>query len=333
LEPIFVGGVTVSNATLHNIDELHRKDVRVGDTVIVRRAGDVIPEVVGVIKGRRPRRTSTVELPKSCPECESPVIRIEGEAVARCSGGWLVCGAQRREAVRHFASRQAMDIEGLGVELIQQLVAIERIKTVADIFDLSLEELAALDRMGKISAQNILDSIEACKQTSFRRFLFALGIREVGEATAGNLAKSFSSIDELISASEEDLQEVPDVGPIVASHIHNFFHNSANVNVVRKLVGQGIHWEVQTPAERGSLPLDGKSIVITGTLSGMSRTEAKSRLEALGAKVTGSVSGTTDFLLAGDNPGSKLEKAKDLGVAVVAESIVDWISSWSFQHE
>lgn len=316
LKPVFVGGVTVSNATLHNIDDLHRKDVRVGDTVIVRRAGDVIPEVVSVVTERRPKGADKIGLPETCPECGSPVARPEGEAVARCTGGWVTCHAQRREALRHFTSRQAMDIEGFGIELIQQLVEKDMVRTPADLYRLSDDDFQGLERMGEKSAAKLIAALEASKSTTFARFLFALGIREVGEATAGNLARAFVSVDDLIAATEEDLQEIPDIGPIVAGHIHEFFRQPENVAIVRALLDEGINWPAPAATQTENLPLAGKRVVITGTLEGMTRSEAKERLEALGAKVTSSVSRSTDIVVAGENPGSKVDKARELGVVV-----------------
>ena len=320
LEPVFVGGVTVSNATLHNIDELHRKDVRVGDTAIVRRAGDVIPEVVSVVEARRPKRTRTVKLPKTCPVCGSLVVRDEGEAVARCSGG-LYCAAQRAESLKHFVSRRAMDIEGLGAELIEQLLAAGQIETPADIYALDAERVAALERMGEKSAANLMQAIEVSKATTLQRFLYALGIRLVGEATAAALASHFGNLDAIVTASEEALLEVPDVGPIVAARIRQFFAEKHNLDVVRKLQERGVHWESFEPStasvEPG--PLADKTFVLTGTLSVMTRDEAKSRIQALGGKVTGSVSKKTNFVVHGEKPGSKLAKAQKLGVETLEE--------------
>ena len=320
LEPVFVGGVTVSNATLHNMDELHRKDVRVGDTVIVRRAGDVIPEVVSVIADRRPKGARKVRAPRKCPVCGSSVIREGDEAVARCTGG-LFCAAQRAEALKHFVSRRALDIDGLGAKLIEQLVAIDRIKTPADLFTLTKDELIQMERMGEKSADNLLASIETSKQTTLSRFLFGLGIREVGEATASSLAAHYGKLDTVMSADEEALQEVPDVGPVVASRIHHFFSEAHNQEVIRRLVDAGITWDEAEPVIRASDgALAGKTFVLTGTLTGMNRNEAKDRILAAGGKVTGSVSKRTDFLVAGDKAGSKLTKAQNLGINVLNES-------------
>jgi len=319
LEPVFVGGVTVSNATLHNIDELRRKDVRVGDTVIVRRAGDVIPEVMQVITERRPADAQVIELPANCPVCGSDVVRPEGEAVARCVGG-LYCAAQRKEALRHFASRKAMDIVGLGTKLIDQLVDQNLVHTPADLFSLSQESLESLERMGAKSAEKLLESLQTSKQTTLAKFLFSLGIREVGEATAGSLAMHFGDLEKIASADDEALQEVPDVGPVVAAHIRAFFAEDHNREVIDALLASGISWpQPPRPPEPASTPLGGKTFVITGTLENMTREEASTRLVALGAKVTGSVSKSTDFLVAGAKAGSKLAKAESLGVAVLSE--------------
>jgi DNA ligase (NAD+) len=320
LKPVFVGGVTVSNATLHNIDELHRKDVRVGDTVIVRRAGDVIPEVAGVILDRRPKGVRRVQLPKRCPVCESHVEREEGETVARCTGG-LFCAAQRAEALKHFVSRRALDIEGFGAKLVEQLVAADRVKTPADIFQLSAEELGQLERMGEKSAENLMASIQASKSTTLARFLFALGIREVGEATAASVASHFGRLANVISASNEDLQSVADVGPVVATRIKTFFEEQHNLDVIVRLQESGVNWPESDPiqpSEDGAL--FGKTFVITGTLPTMTRDEAKETIQAAGGKVTGSVSSKTDFLVAGEKAGSKLAKAEKLEVTVLDEA-------------
>jgi len=317
LEPIFVGGVTVSNATLHNMDELYRKDVRVGDTVIVRRAGDVIPEVVRVIKKKGARRKAKIKMPQKCPVCGSKVVRIEDEAVARCTGG-LYCEAQRSEALKHFVSRRALDIEGLGSKLIEQLVAIGRIKTPADIFNLDRDELIEMERMGEKSADNLLKSIEKSKETTLSRFLYGLGIREVGEATASALASFYGKLEAIMGAQEEELQNVPDVGPIVASRIRAFFNESHNAEVIQRLRDSGVHWKDSKPATTTTVgALAGKTFVLTGTLSGMTRDEAKDRIQALGGKVTGSVSKKTDFVVYGDNPGSKFTKAQKLAVDTI----------------
>ena len=319
LKPVFVGGVTVSNATLHNIDELHRKDVRVGDTVIIRRAGDVIPEVVSVIANRRPNGTRRVQLPKKCPVCGSAVSRDDGEAVARCTGG-LYCSAQRSEALKHFVSRKAMDIEGLGAKLIEQLVAADRIHTPADIFQLTKEELSAMERMGEKSAENLVESIEESKSTSLARFLFALGIREVGEATALALAGYFGKLESIMAATEEQLEEVPDVGPVVASRIRVFFAETHNVDVINRLRDSGVHWKDTEPQKVSTDgPLSGKTFVLTGTLSHMTRDQAKEEIQKRGGKVTGSVSKKTDFVIYGEKAGSKLTKATSLEVETLDE--------------
>jgi DNA ligase (NAD+) len=320
LKPVFVGGVTVSNATLHNIDELHRKDVRVGDTVIVRRAGDVIPEVVSIIASRRPKRTRKVQLPEKCPVCGSAVLRVEGEAVARCTGG-LFCSAQRAQSLKHFVSRRAMDIEGLGAKLIDQLVALGRVETPADIYQLEKEELENMERLGEKSAENLIEAIGLSKATTLTRFLFALGIREVGEATAAALATHFGKLSSIMKASEEELTTVPDVGPIVASRIRAFFDEPHNRDVIERLQKSKITWPEHEPrqvAEDG--PLSGKTFVLTGTLTGMTRDEAKQRIVEHGGKVSGSVSKKTDFVVYGDKPGSKLTKARELEVDTLDES-------------
>ena len=319
LEPVFVGGVTVSNATLHNMDELHRKDVRIGDTVIVRRAGDVIPEVVKIVPERRPKRTRIVKAPDKCPVCDSAVVREEGEAVARCTGG-LFCAAQRAEALKHFVSRRALDIDGLGAKLIEQLVAVDRIQTPADLYGLSRDELIEMERMGEKSADNLLAAIEKSKQTTLSRFLYGLGIREVGEATAGSLATHYGKLDAIVAADEASLQDVPDVGPVVASRIRHFFGEPHNRDVIQRLLDAGLTWPESEPV---AIPADGalvgKTFVLTGTLSGMTRNEAKDRIVAAGGKVTGSVSKKTDFLVAGDKAGSKLTKAQNLQVTILNE--------------
>ncbi len=318
LEPVFVGGVTVSNATLHNMDEIERKDIRIGDTVFVRRAGDVIPEVVRVLPERRPAIAKKIELPGNCPVCDSDVERIPGEAVARCVGG-LYCKAQRKEALIHFASRRAMDIEGLGTKLIEQLVDAELLSTPANIFELKAEQLEELDRMGPKSAENIVAAIEQSRHTTLPRFIFALGIREVGETTAKSLARHFGGLEALMGADEETLQSTPDVGPVVAGNIVRFFAESHNRDVVSRLIDLGITWDEMPKAGASNSQFSGKTVVITGTLSQMTRDQAKELLESLGARVTGSVSKRTDFVLAGENPGSKVEKAKELGVSIVLE--------------
>ena len=301
------------------MDELHRKDVRVGDTVIIRRAGDVIPEVVSVVKSRRPKKTRPVQLPAKCPVCDSAVTREEGEAVARCTGG-LYCSAQRAQALKHFVSRKAMDIEGLGAKLIDQLVAADRISTPADLYQLGKDELSAMERMGEKSADNLVQAIEDSKSTSLPRFLFALGIREVGEATAASLAAYFGKLANIVGASESELISVPDVGPVVASRIRTFFDEPHNREVIERLQASGITWpeaEPQAIPEDG--PLSGKTFVLTGTLSEMTRDEAKAKIQERGGKVTGSVSKKTDFVIYGDKPGSKLSKARNLEVTTLDE--------------
>ncbi len=322
LKPVHVGGVTVSNATLHNMDMIRQKDVRLGDTVIVRRAGDVIPEIVGSVPERRPPHARAITAPAACPVCGSHVEQVEGEAVARCTGG-LYCPAQRREAIRHFASRRAMDIDGLGEKLIAQLDEAGLVKRLDDLYRLKLADIAALERMGEKSAQNLLEAIEQSKHTTLARFLYALGIREVGEATAQALARHFAGLEPLMAASMEQLMEVPDVGPVVAAHVAGFFAEPHNREVIAGLLAAGIHWEAPVqPA--GAQPLAGKTYVITGTLEGMTREEAKARLEALGAKVSDSVSKKTTAVIAGEAAGSKLAKAQKLGVPVIdQEGLLD----------
>jgi DNA ligase (NAD+) len=318
LLPVFVGGVTVSNATLHNMDEVRRKDVRVGDQVIVRRAGDVIPEVVQVVLAERGEESLLVELPSHCPVCGSDIVSPEGEAVARCSGG-LFCPAQRKEAIKHFASRKAMDIEGLGDKLVEQLIEREMIHTPADLYSLSLEQLSGLERMAEKSAQNLVDALAKSRDTTLARFLYGLGIREVGEATAQALAQHFTTLEAIEQADEEQLQETPDVGPIVAAHIVSFFRQAHNREVIDTLREAGVNWPRIERAEGDELPLAGKTFVLTGTLS-RPRDAFKEELMALGAKVAGSVSAKTDYLVAGEAAGSKLAKAEKLGVSVLDEA-------------
>lgn len=319
LEPVFVGGVTVSNATLHNGDEIARLGVKIGDSVVIRRAGDVIPQVVSVVLERRPDDARDIHFPTHCPVCQSEVERVEGEAVARCTGG-LVCQAQRKEALKHFVSRKALDVDGLGEKVIEQLVDREMVHTPADLFKLSAGVLTVLDRMGPKSAQNVVDALKQAKETTLPRFLYSLGIREVGEATAANLAMHFKTLEKIQEASHEALVEVPDIGAIVASHITAFFAEENNQAVIRELLGMGIHWpQVAAPDESTPQPLAGKTVVLTGTLTQLSRSDAKAALQALGAKVTGSVSKNTDVLFAGENAGSKLAKAQDLGIEIKTE--------------
>ncbi|EHJ9980084.1 NAD-dependent DNA ligase LigA [Vibrio parahaemolyticus] len=319
LEPVFVGGVTVSNATLHNADEIERLQVKIGDQVVIRRAGDVIPQVVSVIKERRPETARDIIFPTQCPVCGSHVERIEGEAVTRCTGG-LVCQAQRKQALKHFVSRKALDVDGLGDKVIEQLVDREMVETPADLFKLSAGVLTVLERMGPKSAQNIVNALEKSKLTTLPRFLYSLGIREVGEATAANLAQHFKSLEAIQAATEEQLIAVQDIGVVVAKHITTFFEEEKNQAVVQDLLVQGIHWpEVSAPEQGAALPLEGKTVVLTGTLSQLGRTEAKEALQSLGAKVTGSVSKKTDILFAGENAGSKLTKAQELGIEIKTE--------------
>lgn len=318
LEPVFVAGVTVSNATLHNGDEIERLDIAIGDTVVIRRAGDVIPQIIGVLHDRRPADARPIIFPKTCPVCDSAIVRIEGEAVARCTGG-LFCAAQRKEALKHFVSRKAMDIDGIGGKLIEQLVDRELIHTPADLFKLDLTTLTRLERMGTKSAENALASLEKAKKTTLARFIFALGIREVGEATALNLANHFKTLEALQNANLEALQQVPDVGEVVANRILAFWHEPHNVAVVNDLIQQGVHWDDVEVKEVGENLFKGKTVVLTGTLTQMGRNEAKALLQEMGAKVSGSVSAKTDFVIAGDAAGSKLTKAQELGVAVLTE--------------
>ncbi|MBD1571883.1 NAD-dependent DNA ligase LigA [Vibrio sp. S17_S38] len=319
LEPVYVGGVTVSNATLHNADEIERLDIHIGDTVIVRRAGDVIPKIVGVVAERRPSDAKSVLYPEYCPVCNSDLERVEGEAITRCTGG-LICKAQRIEALKHFVSRKAMDVDGLGVKVLEQLVEKEMVETPADLFKLSAGLLTRLDRMGSKSAQNVVNALEQSKQTTLPRFLYSLGIREVGEATALNLAMYFSKLDKIQTATLEELIEVPDVGKIVSQHIVHFFAEQQNVKVIQQLTEQGIHWpDIEPRTNENELPLAGKTVVITGTFNDVNRNEAKAALQALGAKVAGSVSKKTDILFAGEAAGSKLTKAQELGVEIQDE--------------
>ena len=318
LEPVFVAGVTVSNATLHNGDEIERLDIAIGDTVVIRRAGDVIPQIIGVLHDRRPADARPIIFPKTCPVCDSAIVRIEGEAVARCTGG-LFCAAQRKEALKHFVSRKAMDIDGVGGKLIEQLVDRELIHTPADLFKLDLTTLTRLERMGEKSAENALASLEKAKNTTLARFIFALGIREVGEATALNLANHFKTLEALQNADLEALQQVPDVGEVVANRILAFWYEPHNVSVVNDLIAQGVHWESVETKEITENRFKGKTVVLTGTLTQMGRNEAKALLQDMGAKVSGSVSAKTDFVIAGDAAGSKLTKAQELGVAVLTE--------------
>ncbi len=317
LEPVFVGGVTVTNATLHNEDEIKRKDVRVGDTVIVRRAGDVIPEVLKAVMERRPKNAKKFIMPSNCPICGSDVERENGEAVVRCSGG-LYCSAQQIQAIIHFASRRAMNIDGLGDKLIEQLVEKKLINNVADLYTLKLDQLTELERMAEKSAMNIISALNDSKETTLDRFIYALGIREVGDATARSLASHFGDLSAIQSARQETLEDVTDIGPIVASHIVTFFLQDHNQEIINDLLTAGVHWpDVEIKTDQ---PLRGKNFVITGTLETMKRDEAKQRLLELGAKVSGSVSKKTDYVIAGSDPGSKAEKARRLEVEILDES-------------
>ncbi len=316
LEPVTVAGVTVTNATLHNADEVERKDLRIGDSVIIRRAGDVIPQVVKVVLDRRPAGSKPFEMPQRCPACGSELMRDADAAVWRCSGG-LYCPAQLKESIKHFASRSAMDIEGLGDKLIEQLVDRGVLASPADLYDLQPEQLAELERMGEKSANNIVQALEASKQTTLPRFLYALGIREVGEATANSLAMHYDLEEIMQEESAEALQQIPDIGPVVAQHIITFFRQPHNRETIDRLVGSGIYWpEVERAGE--DRPLDGKTIVLTGSLS-RSRAEVKEHLQSLGAKVSGSVSKKSDYVIAGEDAGSKLKKAEELGVTILNE--------------
>ncbi|WP_435684040.1 NAD-dependent DNA ligase LigA [Sedimenticola selenatireducens] len=318
LEPVTVAGVTVTNATLHNEEEIRRKDIRVGDSVIIRRAGDVIPQVVRSIPEQRSADARPFEMPQQCPVCGADVIRDADEAVVRCSGG-LFCPAQRRQAIKHFAARRAMDIEGLGDKLVDQLVTLGMVETPADLFHLQLTALEGMERMGRKSAENLLAALEKSKRTSLGRFLFALGIREVGEATAQSLANHFGDLEPIMQADIDALLQVPDVGPVVAEHVFTFFRQAHNQEVIEALIRAGVRWEAIAVPDLASQRLAGKVFVITGTLS-QPRDEIKQRLIALGAKVTGSVSKKTDYLIAGADAGSKLTKAETLGIAILDES-------------
>ncbi|MFP3874671.1 MAG: NAD-dependent DNA ligase LigA [Thiohalophilus sp.] len=318
LEPVHVGGVTVSNATLHNQDEIDRLDVRVGDTVIIRRAGDVIPQVVSVVKSRREGKLKKYHLPKTCPVCGSQTVRHEGEAVTYCTGG-LYCAAQRKQALKHFASRRALDIDGLGDKLVDQLVDEDYVHDPADLFTLTKEQLIQLERMADKSAQNLIEALTKSRNTTLERFIYALGIHDVGEATARSLANHFGSLQALMQADKAALMAVPDIGPIVAESILTFFKQQHNQEVIDKLIQAGVTWEDIEVKPAEELPLNGKTFVLTGTLEEMSRDEAKAALQALGAKVTGSVSKKTDYVVVGADPGSKADKAESLGVEILDE--------------
>lgn len=318
LEPIFVGGATVANATLHNIDELLRKDVRVGDTVVLRRAGDVIPEVVRVIPEKRPADAVPERLPEKCPVCGSDVEREEGGSVARCTGA-LVCPAQLKETLRHFASRRAMDIEGMGDKLIEQIVDQGLVKDAADFYRLGVETLAGLERMGEKSAAKVVQALERSKNSTLPRFLFALGIRDVGEATADALARHFRTLDRLRESAIEEIEEVPDVGPVTAAHVHAFLHEPRNARVIDALVELGVRWPEMPAAEAGSKEFEGQTFVLTGKLSSLSRDEAGDLVRARGGTVSGSVSKKTDYVVVGEDAGSKLKKANELGLKILDE--------------
>jgi DNA ligase (NAD+) len=318
LDPVFVGGATVSNATLHNFEELRRKDVRVGDTIVLRRAGDVIPEVVKVVEEKRPPDAPVAELPEKCPVCGSDVEREEGEAIARCTGA-LVCPAQLKESLRHFASRRAMDIEGLGSKLVDQLVELGLVKDAADVYRIGASQLAELDRMGEKSAEKLIGALERSKSTTLSRFLFALGIRDVGEATAESLARHFRTLGALRAATTAEIEEVPDIGPITAAHVHAFLAEPRNSRVIDDLGKLGVQWpQAAAPKARGGA-LDGKTFVLTGRLASMSRDEAADIIREMGGTVSGSVSKKTDYVVAGDDAGSKLRKATELGLRILDE--------------
>ncbi|KDD80231.1 NAD-dependent DNA ligase LigA [Glaesserella parasuis] len=318
LEPVFVAGVTVSNATLHNGDEIERLGIAIGDTVIIRRAGDVIPQIVGVVAERRLDNAKKIAFPTACPVCNSAVVRVEGEAVARCTGG-LFCGAQRKEALKHFVSRKAMDIDGVGEKLIEQLMERELIHTPADLFKLDHTTLMRLERMGEKSANNALQSIEKAKNTTLARFLFALGIRDVGESTAQNLANHFGTLDAIRQADLDTLKQVQDVGEVVANRLFQFWQEPHNIEVVEDLIAQGVKWQDVVQQEIADNPLKDKTVVLTGTLTQLTRDQAKALLQQLGCKVSGSVSSKTDYLIAGEKAGSKLAKAQELGVKILSE--------------
>lgn len=318
LEPVFVGGVTVSNATLHNQDEIDRLDARVGDSVIVRRAGDVIPQIVSVVKSKRDGKPRRFHLPDTCPVCGSETARFDDEAVTFCTGG-LYCEAQRKEAIKHFASRRAMNVDGLGDKLVEQLVDEGLIHTIADLYRLDVERLVQLDRMAEKSAKNLIDSLEHSKKTTLARFVFALGIHSIGETTAQTLANHFTTLDKIMNADEEILLAIPDVGPIVAENVMTFFKQAHNIEVVEQLISAGISWPKIKTKSADEQPLFGKTFVITGTLATMGRNDAKAALQELGAKVSGSVSKKSDYVVAGENPGSKATKAEELGITILDE--------------
>ncbi|MGB7193617.1 MAG: NAD-dependent DNA ligase LigA [Collimonas pratensis] len=335
LAPVFVGGVTVTNATLHNEDEVRRKDIQIGDTVIVRRAGDVIPEVVAFVADLRPADAQAFVMPTACPICGSAIVKLEDEAIARCSGGWVKCAAQRKGGLQHFASRRAMDIEGLGDQLIEQMVDRNVITTAADLYKLGLLKLAELDRMADKSAQNVLSALEKSKSTTLGRFIYALGIRHVGEATAKELATHFGSIDGVMQATEEQLLEVADIGPVVARSLQAFFADPLNRELVEQLRAAGIHWPENLPAESASKFLLGKTFVLTGSLPTLTRDAAAAMIEAAGGKVTGSVSKKTSYVVAGAEAGSKLTKAEELNIPILDEAAFRTLieSEQGNQHE
>jgi DNA ligase (NAD+) len=318
LKPVTVGGVTVSNATLHNMDEIERKDIRVFDEVVIRRAGDVIPEVLRVIFENRSSKTEAITLPASCPVCDSEVLRLEGEAVARCQGG-LYCPAQLKQSIIHFVSKKAMDIDGLGEKLVELLVDNGIVKTIADIYQLNKESLIGLERMGEKSSQNLIDAIENSKHTTLARFLYALGIREVGQVTAETLSRHFKSLENIRKANEQELIAISDIGPVVAKHVNHFFKQTHNLEVIDKLLSLGIDWPKPQQKKAKDSPFLNKTLVITGSLDLMSRDSLKEKLTELGAKVTSSVSKKTDYLIYGDSPGSKYEKAQALGIEMISE--------------
>ncbi|MNR91877.1 DNA ligase [compost metagenome] len=319
LAPVLVGGVTVTNATLHNEDEVRRKDIQIGDTVIVRRAGDVIPEVVAYVPEKRPADAQPFVMPTACPVCNSPIVKLEDEAIARCSGGWVKCAAQRKGGLLHFVSRRAMDVEGLGDQLVEQLVDKHIITTAADLYKLGFRALAELDRMADKSAQNVLVALEKSKSTTLARFIYALGIRHVGEATAKELARHFGNLDALLQASEEQLLEVADIGPVVAQSITSFLSDPLNMELIEQLQAAGVRWPEHV-VENKPKPFAGKTFVLTGTLPTLSRDEAAEKIEAAGGKVAGSVSKKTSYVVAGAEAGSKLAKAEELGIAILDES-------------
>ncbi len=333
LKPVFVGGVTVSNATLHNMDEIKRLDVRIGDTVVIHRAGDVIPKVARVITDMRPESACVIKMLTRCPVCDSHIERMEDEAIARCSGG-LVCGAQRKEAIKHFASRKAMDIDGLGDKIVEQLVDEDLINSFVDLYRLDLDAVANLDRMAQKSAQNLLKAIEISKKTTLAKFLYSLGIREVGITTAQNLQNHFLNIIPLVKADFDTLISVQDVGPIVAQHILNFFSEPHNQDAIDGLLNAGVHWPAVEIKSDDQLPFANKTFVVTGTLSLMGRDDAKGYLQSLGAKVSGSVSAKTHALVAGEKAGSKLKKAQDLDIEILdEEAFIILLAKHGIMHE